>query len=166
MTQAKDGDKVSIHYVAKLEDGTVFDSTFEIGGGCDHASAGEECDSEDCGCDHEKGPMEITIGSEEFFTEVENALIGMTPGDKKDVLVPAVSAFGEYDDEKVFTVPRTDMPDDLKPAPGDELTIWNEDEEEMEVTVMAVNEESVTFDSNHPLAGENITFEIELLEIR
>lgn len=164
MAQVKKGDKVKIHYTGTLEDGTVFDSTLEAeecNDGCDTGA----CDSDDCGCGHETGPMEITIGSEEFFPEIEEALIGMAAGEKKSIVVPAASAFGEYDEEKVFTVPRTDMPDDLKPEIGDELVIGNDDDEEIEVTVVDATDESVTFDANHPLAGEDLTFEVELLEI-
>lgn len=161
MAQAKKGDRVKINYTGTLEDGTVFDSTLEIEDGCDTDS----CDTDDCGCSHESGPMELTIGSEEFFPQIEEALVGMSIGEKKSVVVPAASAFGDYDGEKVFTVPRTDMPEDLKPEIGDELVIGNEDDEEIEVTVVEANDDSVTFDANHPLAGEDLTFEIELLEI-
>ncbi|BCS55312.1 peptidylprolyl isomerase [Geobacter sp. SVR] len=162
MAQAKKGDKVRINYTGTLEDGTVFDSTLE-----DQECETEECESEDCGCGcgEETGPMELTIGGGEFFTQIEEALVGMAPGEKKSVTIPAKDAFGEYDTEKVFNVPRSDMPEDLKPEVGDELTISNEDDEEFEVTVVEVQEDSVTFDTNHPLAGEDLTFEIELLEI-
>ena len=176
MAQAKKGDKVKINYTGTLEAGTVFDSTIESEcdtDGCSSDDCGtddcgcssDDCGTDDCGCNHESGPMELTIGSEEFFPQIEEALIGMTPGEKKTVMVPASSAFGEYDEEKVFTVPRADVPEDLKPEVGDELTVGNEDDEEMEVTVVEVSDESITFDSNHPLAGEDLTFAIELLEI-
>jgi peptidylprolyl isomerase len=172
MAQAKQGDKVIINYTGTLEDGTVFDSTFEDDGcetdGCesDECSTGD-CDTDDCGCGcgDESGPMELTIGAGEFFTQIEEALVGMAVGEKKTVLIPAKDAFGEYDTEKVFNAPRTEMPEDLKPEVGDELTLSNDDDEEIDVTVVEVNEDSVTFDSNHPLAGEDLTFEIELVEI-
>ena len=163
MAQVKNGDKVVINYIGTLEDGTVFDSTFE-----DSELDNECCDSDECGDDcgcGETGPMELTIGAGEFFPQIEEALIGMSVGEKKSVVVPAADAFGEYDTEKVFNVPRSDMPEDLKPEVGDELTLTNEDDEDVEVTVVEVQEDSVTFDTNHPLAGEDLTFEIELLEI-
>lgn len=159
MAYAKKGDKVIINYIGKLEDGTVFDSTFE-----DEECGSDECDSDDCGCG-ESGPMELTIGEGEFFIQIEDALVGMSVGEKKTVLVPAKDAFGEYDQEKVFEVPRSDMPDDLQPEVGDELTLTGEDDEEIDVTVVEVTKESVTFDSNHPLAGEDLTFDVELTEI-
>ena len=173
MALAKNGDKVRIDYTGKLEDGTVFDSTLEDE--CNH----DECDSEECGDDcgddcgdegcgcggHESGPMEMTIGEGELFSQVDEALIGMAPGDKKTVVIPAVDAFGEYDKDKVFTVPRGDLPEDLQPEVGDELVLTNEDDEDLGVQVVEATEESVTFDSNHPLAGEDLTFEVTLLEI-
>jgi peptidylprolyl isomerase len=165
MAQAKNGDKVIINYTGTLEDGTVFDSTYEDDGCETDDCSTDGCDSDDCGCGEESGPMELTIGAGEFFTQIEEALIGMSVGEKKTVLIPAKDAFGEYDTEKVFNAPRTEMPEDLKPEVGDELTLSNDDDEEIDVTVVEVNEDSVTFDSNHPLAGEDLTFEIELAEI-
>jgi len=171
MALAKNGDKVKIDYTGKLEDGTVFDSTLEDECGtdeCDSDDCGDDCDDEDCGCgcgEHESGPMELTVGAGELFSQIDEALIGMAPGDKKSVVIPAVDAFGEYDKDKVFTVPRSDMPEDLKPEVGDELVLTNEDDEDLGVQVVEVTEENITFDSNHPLAGEDLTFDITLLEI-
>jgi peptidylprolyl isomerase len=173
MAQAKNGDKVKIDYTGKLEDGTVFDSTLEdecSSDECDSEACGDDCGDdcgdEDCGCGgHESGPMELTIGEGELFTQVDEALVGMAPGDTKSVIVPAVDAFGEYDKDKVFTVPRSDLPEDLQPEVGDELVLTNEDDEDLGVQVVEVTAENVTFDSNHPLAGEDLTFEVTLLEI-
>jgi peptidylprolyl isomerase len=169
MALAKNGDKVKIDYTGKLEDGTVFDSTLEgecTPDECDPDDCGDECDDDGCGCGgHESGPMELTIGEGELFSQVDEALIGMAPGDRKSVVIPAVDAFGEYDKDKVFTVPRSDLPDDLQPEVGDELVLTNEDDEELGVQVVEITGENVTFDSNHPLAGEDLTFEVTLLEI-
>jgi len=165
MAQAEQGNKVRIDYIGTLEDGTVFDSTLEDD--CNHDDCeSEDCNDDDCGCGgHESGPMELTIGDGELFSQIDEALVGMAPGDKKSVVIPSVDAFGEYDNDKVFTVPRGDMPDDLKPEVGDELVLTNEDDEELGVLVVAVTDADITFDSNHPLAGENLTFEVTLLEI-
>ena len=169
MALAKNGDKVKIDYTGKLEDGTIFDSTLEEECSteeCDSDDCGDDCDEDGCGCGgHESGPMELTVGEGELFSQVDEALVGMAPGDKKSVVIPAVDAFGEYDKDKVFTVPRDEMPEDLKPEVGDELVLTNEDDEELGVQVVEVTAETVTFDSNHPLAGEDLTFEITLLEI-
>jgi peptidylprolyl isomerase len=173
MTQAKNGDKVKIDYTGKLEDGTVFDSTLEDECNPDECDSddcddecGDDCGDDGCGCGgHESGPMELTIGEGQLYSQVDEALIGMAPGEKKSVIIPAADAFGEYDEDKVFTVPRSDMPEDLKPEVGDELVLTNEDDEDLGVQVVEVTDENITFDSNHPLAGEDLTFEITLLEI-
>ena len=109
--------------------------------------------------------MELTIGSVELFPQIDEALIGMAPSEKKTIVIPSADAFGEYEQEKVFTVPRSELPDDLYPEVGDELVLSNENDEDLCVTVVEVNDEGITFDTNHPLAGENLTFEVELLEI-
>lgn len=153
MAKAKNGDKVKINYTGTLEDGTVFDSTIES----------EGCDSEDCGCS--EGPREVTIGAGEFLTAIEDALVGMSPGEKKKIIIPAEDAFGEYDEERVFTIPREDLPEDLDPEVGDEIVLINEDNEELGVVVVEVSEGDITFDANHPLAGEDVTYDFELVEI-
>jgi len=168
MAQARQGNRVRIEYTGRLDDGAIFDSTL-AGDDCNH----EECavdacarDDEECGCGgHESGPMELTIGAGDFFPQIEEALIGMSPGEKKTVVIPVDEAFGEYDEERVVTVFRKDLPDDLDPEVGDQLGLSDENDESIRVTVMEVTDESVTFDANHPLAGENLTFEIELVEI-
>jgi len=158
MAQAKNGDRVKIDYTGTLEDGTIFDSTVESEG-CEP----EECGSDDCGC--ESGPRELTIGAGEFLIAIEEALVGMSPGEEKKVIIPAENAFGEYDEERIFTIPREDLPEDLKPEVGDEIVLVNEDDEELAVVVVEVNEADITFDANHPLAGEDVTFDIKLVEI-
>lgn len=169
MAQAKQGDKVRIDFTGRLEDGTVFDSTLEeecAPHECGPDGCDDDCTDDDCGCGgHHAGPMELVIGEGTLFNQIDDALIGMSPGEKKSVVIPAVDAFGEYDQEKVFTVPRSDMPADLQPEVGDELILTNEDDEELGVAVVEVAADSVTFDSNHPLAGEDLTFEVTLLEI-
>jgi len=162
MTQAKQGDRVRIDYTGRLDDGTIFDSTSEnIDCGADICDT-DEHDSGDC-C--KSGPRIVTIGAVELFPQVDEALIGMAPGEKKTFTILADDAFGEYDQEKAFTVPRSDLPDDLTPEVGDELILSNEDDEELCVVVVDVANESITFDANHPLAGENLTFEIQLVDI-
>lgn len=160
MAQAKNGDKVKIDYTGMLEDGTVFDTTRES-----EECEGEECESEDCGCGDEHGPRELVIGGGEFLPAIEEALVGMSVGEKKKIIIPADDAFGEYDEERVFSVPRSDLPEDLNPEVGDEIVLVNEEDEELAVLVVEVSDEEINFDANHPLAGEDVTFEIELVEI-
>jgi peptidylprolyl isomerase len=153
MAQAKKGDRVRIVYTGTLQDGTVFDSTHES----------EKCGSDDCGC--AEGPIELVVGDGEFLPRIEEELIGMAPGEKKTITIPAEDALGEYDEENVFAIPRGNLPADLKPEAGDQIVLINEENEELPVTVVEVTEESITFDSNHPLAGEDLTFDFELVEI-
>ena len=161
-----------INYRGILEDGTIFDSTYDDDLGSDDCGCdSEQCDSgecadDSCGCgSHETGPMQLTIGEGTLFTQIDEALVGMAPGEMKKVVVPAADAFGDYDEEKVFDVPRTDMPEDMQPEIGDELVLTNEDDEELGVVVVGVKPGFVTFDANHPLAGEDLTFEVTLVEV-
>jgi peptidylprolyl isomerase len=147
MTQANKGDRVKINFTGRLEDGTVFDST-----AADSPAGGE-------------GPLELVIGDEEFFIPVEAALIGMAPGEKKTVNVPSDDAFGDYDGEYVFTIDRSQLPDDLQPETGMELELTDENDQSLVVTVTEVTDKTITFDANHPLAGEDLVFDIELVEI-
>ena len=164
MSTAKKGDSVLLNYTGTLEDGTIFDSTFEADCSSEDCSDGE-CSTDDCGCDHETGPMKFVIGSGEFFPQIEEALVGMSKGEKKSVVVPSAEAFGDFDDSKVFTVPVADLPEDFDGEVGDELILSGEDDEEMGVTVVEKTAEEITFDANHPLAGNDLTFELELVEI-
>jgi peptidylprolyl isomerase len=152
MAQVKQGDRVRINFTGTLRDGSVFDTTY-----------GDKCADE--GCCEEIGPMEMTIGEEDFFPEVEKALIGMTPGGRKTVFIPAADAFGEYDEENVFSVDRDQIPGDFVPEAGQELELTDEEGDALPVTVVEVTDDSITFDANHPLAGEDITYEIELVSI-
>lgn len=164
MAQAKTGDKVRIDFVGMLEDGTIIDST-RPGDCCDDDCGCEADDAADaCGCE-ESGPMELTVGEGDFFEQIEAALVGMQPGEKKSVVISAEEAFGEYDEEMVFVVQRSELPADLNPEVGAELVLTNENDETIEVTVTDADETTVTFDANHPLAGHNLTYEFELLEI-
>lgn len=171
MALAEKGNMVTINFTGTLEDGTVFDSTLE-GFGCDDEDCCEdgcedgECNDEGCGCGgHESGPMTFILGEEILFPQIDAAIVGMAPGEKKTVKIAAAEAFGEYDKDKVFTVPRSDLPEDLIPEVGDELSLSNEDDEELDVVVLEIKGDQVTFDANHPLAGENVSFEIELVSI-
>jgi peptidylprolyl isomerase len=170
MAQAEKGNTVTINFTGTLEDGTVFDSTLEdmecdeecCADGCDE----DGCDDGECGCgEHASGPMTFVLGEEILFPQIDAAIVGMTPGEKKTVKIAAADAFGEYDKEKIFTVPRSDLPEDLVPEVGGELSLSNEDDEELDVVVLEIAEDQVTFDANHPLAGEDVTFEIELISI-
>jgi peptidylprolyl isomerase len=166
MAQAKKDDRVKINYTGTLNDGTIFDSTLEGDECSPDECETDDCTDDSCGCGgHEAGPMELTIGAGDFFPQIEEALIGMTPGEKKIVVIPVDDAFGEYEEERVFTVSRKDLPDDLNPEVGDQLGLSDENDEIIGVTVVEVSDDNISFDANHPLAGEELTFEFELVEI-
>lgn len=153
--QVKLGDRVKINFNGTLEDGTLFDTTYDSDG----------CEDEGCGCGSSEGPMELVVGDGDFFPQVEEALLGMSPGDKTTLTILAADAFGEYDEEMVSAIPRSQFPEDITPKVGDDLELVNDDDEGMIVTVIEVGEQDVTVDANHPLAGENLHFEVELVEI-
>lgn len=155
MTKAINGDKVSINFIGKTADGAVIDTT---------TPEAEHSCSDDT-CEHEAGPFELVIGEENFYIPVEQALIGMQPGDRKTVTISPDDAFGDYDPENVFTVPRDSFPEDIDPVVGMGLEVTGEGDEVYMVTVVNVSETEVSLDTNHPLAGEELTYEIELLEI-
>lgn len=141
MSQAKSGDTVKIHYTGTLEDGTEFDS-----------SAGRE-------------PLEFAIGSGQVIPGFDNAVDGMTVGDNQTVTIPAGEAYGERHDQLVQEVPKTALPEDMKPEVGMQLQSQSPDGQIMNLLVTAVEVESITVDGNHPLAGQALTFAIELVEI-
>ena len=170
MAQVKQGDKVRIDLVGTLDDGTIFQSTLESidceDEGCTDDSCGcgdDHSSDEGCGC--ASGPLDVQIGAEEIFPQIEQALLGMTPGETRTVTIAAADAFGAYDEENLVTIPRNQLPADLDPEVGEELVLTGDDDEHFGVTVVEVNTESITFDSNHPLAGEDLTFAITLREI-
>ncbi len=141
MAQAKIGDIVKVHYTGKLDDGTVFDT-----------SLGRE-------------PLEFKIGEGEIIPGFENAVIGMSPGETKTVRVPAEEAFGPYYEEMVLEIERDQLPPDLEPYVGQQLQVRQADGEILIVRVTEVTDTKVKLDANHPLAGKDLIFDIQLLEI-
>lgn len=141
MSAAKSGDTVRIHYTGKLEDGTQFDS------------------SED------RDPLEFALGGGQVIPGFDSAVEGMTVGDTKSVTIQPEEAYGPRHDQLIQDVPRNQLPDDMTPAVGMELQAQNETGEVMRFAVTAVDDESITVDGNHPLAGKALAFDIELVEI-
>jgi peptidylprolyl isomerase len=141
MTQAKFGDTVKVHYTGKLDDGTVFDSSIQ----------GE--------------PLEFTIGSGSIIPGFEKAVVGMVPGDQKTEVIPTEQAYGPYQEEMVVMVERNQMPAEMEPQIGQQLQLQHESGQIIPVIVTDVSDASVTLDANHPLAGEDLTFEIQLVAI-
>ena len=141
MAQAKKGDTVKVHYTGKLEDGTVFDTSIE------------------------RDPLQFTIGEGQVIPGFEQAVVGMNPGESKTTKVPADKAYGPHRKEMVLAVDRNQFPVDLKPKIGQQLQSRQADGRTIRVTVTDVSESSVTLDANHPLAGKDLTFDIQLVEI-
>jgi len=139
--QAQLGDTVKVHYTGTLEDGTVFDSSID------------------------REPLEFTIGEGKLIPGFEEAVVGMSQGESKTVEIPSDEAYGSYYEELVFVVERDQLPPDLQPEVGQQLQFQQEDGTIVTLTVIDVSELSVTLDANHPLAGKDLTFEIQLVEI-
>jgi peptidylprolyl isomerase len=140
MAEARTGDTVRVHYTGKLDDGEVFDS-----------SRGRE-------------PLEFTLGEGRVIPGFEAAVAGMDPGDEKSVRIPADEAYGPRRDDMVMVVERERLPAHLEPGVGQQLQMAQGDQVAV-VTVTDVSDEAVTLDANHPLAGRDLTFDLELVEI-
>ncbi len=156
MTQAKKADRVTINFIGKLADGFIIDSTYPD-------PEKEAYQDDDCCSDH--GPFELTIGEGNFYMPVETALVGMQVGEIKTITINPDDAFGDYDPESVFTVQRSELPDEITPEVGLALEVTGDDDDLYMVTIVKVTDEEVSIDSNHPLAGEELTYEFELVEI-
>jgi peptidylprolyl isomerase len=142
MAQAQQGDKVKVHYTGRLDDGTVFDSSII------------------------SDPLEFTIGEREVITGFEEAVIGMNPGESKTIRVPVDRAYGPHREDMIMEVEREKFPPEIEPEVGQQLEIRRrENGQTFPVTVTDVSESSVTLDANHHLAGKDLTFDIQLLEI-
>jgi peptidylprolyl isomerase len=141
MSKAKTGDTVKIHYTGTLDDDTEFDS-----------SAGRE-------------PLEFTLGGGQVIAGFDNAVDGMTVGDSKTVTIPPAEAYGDRHDQLVQQVPKSSLPDEMNPEIGMQLQSQGPDGQVMNLVVAEVTGESITVDANHPLAGQALTFAIELVEI-
>lgn len=141
MTQVKTGDTVGIHYTGTLLDGTTFDS-----------SEGRD-------------PLEFEVGSGQIITGLDEALPGMSVGDKKTVEVPCAEAYGPINPEMRQAVPREGIPDDVPLDIGTQLNVQTPEGQAMQVMVVAVDEATVTIDANHPLAGQDLKFDIEVMSI-
>ena len=141
MSEAKSGDTVRIHYTGKLDDGTEFDS-----------SAGRD-------------PLEFALGSGQVIPGFDSAVSGMAVGDSKSVSIAPAEAYGERHEQLVQDVPKNALSDDVELTVGMQLQSQSPDGQVMQFIVTAVAAETFTVDANHPLAGQTLNFEIELVEI-
>lgn len=141
MQQAKKGDKVRVHYHGKLTNGETFDSS------------------------DGRAPLEFTVGAGQMIKGFDAAVVGMAPGEKKTINIPAAEAYGEYNEELLMEYPRDRFPKDLTPEVGMQLTMTNGSGQHIPVTIAAVKDDVVVLDSNHFLAGKELVFDITLAEI-
>ena len=141
MSEVKKGDKVKVHYTGKLKDGSVFDSSVN------------------------REPLEFEVGAGMMIPGFDSAVHGMTVGDKKTAEISSAEAYGPVNDEMIIDVPKDNLPEDLKPEVGQQLSMQQPNGQAVPVMVKAVEEKSIKIDANHPLAGKDLIFEIELVEI-
>ena len=141
MQQVKSGDKVKVHYHGKLTNGETFDSSTD------------------------REPLEFEVGNGSVIKGFDKGVTGMRVGEKKTINIPYDEAYGPKDPEMMFEYPKENFPKDLQIELGLPLTMRDEDGQSFEVIVAQVKEETVLLDANHPLAGQDLIFEIELVEI-
>jgi peptidylprolyl isomerase len=141
MTQAKSGDTVRIHYTGTLDDGTQFDSS----------------DGRD--------PLEFALGGGQVIPGFDSAVDGMAVGENKSVTIESDQAYGERHEQLVQQVPKSVLPQDMEPAVGMQLQSQSPEGQVMNLVITEVADETITVDANHPLAGQALTFAIELVEI-
>jgi peptidylprolyl isomerase len=141
MAQTKKGDKVLVHNTGTYDDGTVFDSSVE------------------------RGPLEVTIGAGMVIPGFDRALVDMEPGQKKTVNIPVDEAYGQRAEELIAEIKRDQIPADIPLEIGQQLQLSLADGGEAIVMIVDLNDTTVTLDANHPMAGLDLNFELELVEI-
>lgn len=141
MSTAKVNDKVKVHYTGKLSSGEVFDSSVD------------------------REPIEFVVGGGQMIKGFDDGVLGMGLNEKKTLNIPADQAYGESNPALIQTLDRTQLPPDLKPEVGQTLVAGSPEGQEMHVQVTELTEATITIDANHPLAGKELIFDIELVEI-
>lgn len=141
MIEAKAGDTVTVHYTGKLNDGTVFDSSID------------------------RTPLQFTIGTGQVIPGFEEAVVGMSPGASRTIHIPAEQAYGPYRQDMVQEVDRDRLPADLEPQIGQQVQAQVQGGRSIRLTITDVSDTSVVLDANHPLAGKDLVFDIQLLDV-
>nr|WKN37176.1 peptidylprolyl isomerase [Tunicatimonas sp. TK19036] len=141
MAAAKTGDTVRVHYTGTLEDGSEFDSSRK-----------------------RNEPLEFTLGQGQMIPGFEKAVSGMEVGQSKQVSIPSQEAYGDKKKEMIMEVPKENFPPDITPEVGQQLAV-NTQGKQVPVTVTEISGDTVVLDANHPLAGRDLKFDIELVEI-
>ena len=142
MSQVKENDTVKVHYTGKLGNGQVFDSSLE------------------------REPLEVTLGQGALIPGFEKGIINMKLNEKKTINIPVSEAYGEVQKELLYEVKKEQLPPDMAPEVGMGLASKSEDGREVQFRIAEVNDDHIIADANHPLAGHDLTFELELVEIK
>ena len=141
MAQAKMGDTVKVHYNGKLDTGVLFDT-----------SEGSD-------------PLQFELGSGCLISGFEEAVVGMSPGESKTVIIPPEKAYGRYREDRVIKIDKKDLPEDIVPAEGMTLEVCASNDVMVPVQITEIEGSTITLDANHPLSEQTLTFEIKLVEI-
>ena len=141
MAQAKMGDTVTVHYNGKLDTGVLFDT-----------SEGSD-------------PLQFELGSGCLILGFEEAVVGMSPGESKTVIIPPEKAYGRYREDRVIKIDKKDLPEDIVPAEGMTLEVNASNGVMVPVQITEIEGSTVTLDANHPLSEQTLTFEIKLVDI-
>lgn len=141
MAQVKSGDKIKVHYHGKLTSGETFDS-----------SEGRE-------------PLEFEVGSGMVIKGFDDGVTGMTVGEKKTINIPAEEAYGPRNPEMIIEMPKERFPKDMEVEVGTPLGMSDQNGQQFQVTVVEIKDDAIMLDANHPLAGEELIFDLELVEI-
>jgi peptidylprolyl isomerase len=141
MSVATKGNTVKVHYTGKLKDGTIFDSS------------------------KDREPLEFVLGDGKMIKGFDVAVEGMKVGDDKSITIPSDEAYGEKREDMMLDVPLDQVPAEIKPEVGMDLSIQNQQGQPTPVKVVHVDESKITLDANHPLAGQDLVFDINLVEV-
>lgn len=141
MNKAKVSDTVKVHYTGRLTNGEIFDSSVE------------------------REPLQFTIGTGQLIAGFDEGVVGMELMEKKTLNIPYHLAYGPVYEELIQSFPRTELPPDITPSIGQVLIATGPEGEEMHLMVKALNDEFIVLDGNHPLAGEELIFDVQLVEI-
>lgn len=141
MSIAKEGNTVKVHYTGTLKNGEVFDSS------------------------KEKEPLEFTLGEGQLIPGFEKAVIGMNVGDSTTINIPSAEAYGDAREDLIIAVPKDQLPEEIEPQIGMQLQVNQENGQPVPVRIADITETELKLDANHPLAGEDLTFDIELVNV-
>ena len=141
MEQVKNGDTVKVHYHGRLTDGTTFDTS------------------------EGRSPLEFEVGAQQVIKGFDEGVLGMSVGEKKTIHIPAEEAYGSASEDKLIEFPRAQFPPDMTPEVGMQLSLRSQDGQDFPVVIAEVKDDMVILDANHPLAGRDLVFDVELVGI-